>query len=150
MLSSRPAALALLISIAGAACRPSDAARPPASGGQVAETASAATSVPARRDTALARRADRARIEGSDSARLWVVEVSDFQCPYCKEWHDQTYATIKKDYVDTGRIRFAYVNDPLSIHRNAFAAAEAAMCVAAQDRFWTMHDALFQSQSDRK
>src|SRR2546423_14413984 len=35
-------------------------------------------------------RADLARIQGSANAPLWVIEVSDFQCPYCKQWHDQT------------------------------------------------------------
>jgi protein-disulfide isomerase len=97
-------------------------------------------------DSALLRRADHARIEGSATAPVWVIEVSDFQCPYCRQFHDESYAELKRAYVDSGKVRIAYVNFPLSMHRNAFAASESAMCAAAQDRFWPMHDALFTTQ----
>jgi protein-disulfide isomerase len=92
-------------------------------------------------------RADLARIQGSATAPLWVIEVSDFQCPYCKQWHDQTYPMLLQQYVKTGKIRLAYVNFPLAIHVHAFPAAEAAMCAGAQAKFWPMHDALFSSQN---
>src|SRR5438105_7483812 len=92
-------------------------------------------------------RADLARIQGSSTAPLWVIEVSDFQCPYCKQWHDQTYPMFLDHYVKTGKVRLAYVNFPLGIHVHAFPAAEAAMCAGAQDKFWPMHDALFATQS---
>ena len=91
-------------------------------------------------------RADLARIQGSPIAPVWVIEVSDFQCPYCKQWHDQTYPMLRDQYVKTGKVRLAYVNFPLSIHRHAMPAAEAAMCAGAQDKFWPMHDALFTTQ----
>lgn len=94
----------------------------------------------------LAKLADASRILGSPSAKVWVIEVSDFQCPYCKEWHDATFQTIVNDYVKTGKVRLAYVNFPLSIHQNAHQAAIAAMCAGAQNKFWQMHDALFASQ----
>jgi protein-disulfide isomerase len=97
-------------------------------------------------DSALLRRADRGRIEGSGSAPVWVIEVSDFQCPYCRQFHDESYAELKRAYVDSGKVRIAYVNFPLSMHHNAFAASEAAMCAAAQDKFWPMHDVLFTTQ----
>jgi len=92
-------------------------------------------------------RADLARIQGSSTAPLWVIEVSDFQCPYCKQWHDQTYPQFVDQYVKTGKVRLAYVNFPLAMHVHAFPAAEAAMCAAAQNKFWPMHDALFASQA---
>ena len=95
----------------------------------------------------LAKVADASRIQGSPSAKLWVIEVSDFQCPYCKEWHDATYQMLLDEYVKTGKIRMAYVNFPLSIHAHAHEAAVAAMCAGAQDKFWQMHDALFASQA---
>jgi protein-disulfide isomerase len=95
----------------------------------------------------LAKAADASRIQGSPSAKLWVIEVSDFQCPFCKEWHDATYQMLVNDYVKTGKIRMAYVNFPLSIHAHAHQAAIAAMCAGAQNKFWQMHDALFASQS---
>jgi protein-disulfide isomerase len=92
-------------------------------------------------------RADLARIQGSTSAPLWVIEVSDFQCPYCKQWHDQTYNAFLDQYVKTGKVRLAYVNFPLSSHAYAWPAAEAAMCAGAQNRFWPMHDSLFATQA---
>ena len=98
-------------------------------------------------DSALVRRADHARIEGNPTATVWLVEVSDFQCPFCKRWHDQTYPAIKRDYVDAGKVRLAYINFPLSMHKNAMPAAQAAMCAATQDKFWPMQDALFQAQA---
>ncbi|HSU93071.1 MAG TPA: thioredoxin domain-containing protein, partial [Gemmatimonadaceae bacterium] len=74
-------------------------------------------------DSTLLKRADHARIEGSASAPVWVIEVSDFQCPYCRQFHDDTYGELKRAYVDSGKVRLAYVNFPLSMHRNAFAAS---------------------------
>jgi protein-disulfide isomerase len=97
-------------------------------------------------DSTLLKRADHARIEGSASAPVWVIEVSDFQCPFCRQFHDESYGELKRAYVDSGKVRLAYVNFPLSMHRNAYAASEAAMCAAAQEKFWPMHDALFTTQ----
>jgi protein-disulfide isomerase len=111
-----------------------------------ASAAASTASATAGPDSVLLKRADHARILGSASAPLWVVEVSDFQCPYCRQFHDQSYPEIKRAYVDSGRVRLAYVNFPLSSHRNAWPAAESAMCAAAQDKFWQMHDALFNTQ----
>ena len=91
--------------------------------------------------------ADLARIQGSATAPVWVIEVSDFQCPFCKQWHDQTYTALRDQYVKTGKIRLAYVNFPLASHVHAWPAAESAMCAGAQGRFWPMHDALFVTQA---
>ncbi|HVB29922.1 MAG TPA: thioredoxin domain-containing protein [Gemmatimonadaceae bacterium] len=91
-------------------------------------------------------RADAGRVEGSPTATVWLVEASDFQCPFCKEWHDSTYPTILKEYINTGKIRFAFLNYPLSMHEHSMQAAEAGMCAAAQGKFWPMHDALFTTQ----
>ncbi len=76
-----------------------------------------------------------------------MIEVSDFQCPYCKQWHDHTYPQFIDRFVKTGKVRLAYVNFPLSMHVHAFPAAEAAMCAGAQNKFWPMHDALFTTQA---
>jgi protein-disulfide isomerase len=97
-------------------------------------------------DTALLRKADLGRITGDSQAKVIVLEISDFQCPYCKSFHDSTYALLRSAYVDNGKVRLAYVNLPLRMHRNAWPAAEAAMCASAQGQFWTMHDSLFNAQ----
>jgi protein-disulfide isomerase len=91
--------------------------------------------------------ADKARIRGASSATVWLVEISDFQCPFCKQWHDQVFGTIDREYVKTGKVRLAYMNFPLTrIHPNAQAAAEAAMCAGVQGKFWELHESLFQTQ----
>ena len=111
-----------------------------------AETVSVAAK-PAPTDSNITR-ADLARIQGSASAPVWVIEVSDFQCPYCKQWHDESFAAIDREYVQTGKVRLAYLNFPLaSIHKNARAAAEAAMCASVQGKFWPLHASLFGTQS---
>jgi protein-disulfide isomerase len=92
-------------------------------------------------------RADLSRIQGSPNAPLWVIEVSDFQCPFCKQWHDETYQTFRDEFVRTGKVRLAYVNFPIAQHQYAWPAAESAMCAGAQGKFWQMHDALFNTQT---
>jgi protein-disulfide isomerase len=91
--------------------------------------------------------ADRGRITGDSTAKTWVVIASDFQCPFCKQWHDETYRALLDTYVRTGKVRVAYLNFPLGQHRNAIPTASAAMCAAAQNKFWQYHDALFVSQA---
>jgi protein-disulfide isomerase len=88
--------------------------------------------------------ADRGRILGKETAPLWFVMVSDFQCPFCKAWHDSTYKMIQRDYVATGKLRMAFINFPL--HTNSLPAAVTAMCAAVQGKFWGVHDRIFDSQ----
>lgn len=94
--------------------------------------------------------ADRNRILGKETAKVWMIEVSDFQCPFCKTFHDSTYPLLKKEYIDTGKLRLAYLNLPLGMHANAQPAAHAAMCAALQGRFWEAHDRIFDSQDKWK
>ena len=92
--------------------------------------------------------ADKSRIRGAETAPVWLVEISDFQCPFCKQWHDETFAKIDQEYVKTGKVRMAYLNFPLSrIHPNAQAASEAAMCAGVQGKFWELHGSLFETQA---
>ena len=108
----------------------------------------AAASVPGRGPTdSTSNSADRGRIRGAEGAQVWLVEISDFQCPFCKRWHEDVYRILDKEYVQTGKVRVAYLNFPLtSIHPNAKAASEAAMCGSVQGKFWELHDALFDRQ----
>lgn len=116
--------------------------QPPAQAQTKAPTLDSSKAAP---DTAL-QRADKARIQGSETAKVWLVIASDFQCPFCKAFHDDAYMQILKDYVATGKVRVAFLNHPMSMHPHSVISAEAAMCAAMQDRFWQMHDALFASQ----
>ena len=97
-------------------------------------------------DSLIIARADHGRLIGRDSAAIWVVMISDFQCPYCKQWHDASFESVKRDYISTGRVRMAYLNFPLPQHKFARVEAEAAMCAAVQDKFWPFAEALFKRQ----
>jgi len=108
--------------------------------------AAAAQASGANGQDSISRLADRGRILGDSTATVWVVMASDFQCPFCKQWHDAAFAGLVKDYVNTHRVRMAFLNMPLSMHQHAKPASEAAMCAAVQDRFWPMHDSLFATQ----
>ena len=87
------------------------------------------------------------RSKGRADAPVTVYEMSDFQCPYCRSFALTTMPVLEREYVRTGKVRFVYINFPLTeIHANAVAAAEVAMCAARQHRFWAMHDVLYQRQ----
>ncbi len=87
------------------------------------------------------------RTRGADSAPLTIYELSDFQCPFCRRQALETFPTIEKEYISTGKVRWVFLNFPLtSIHPNALAAAEFAMCAARLDKFWPVHDLLFTYQ----
>jgi protein-disulfide isomerase len=150
LISPRLAALAATAVALAGACKRADQAPspggPPVSAQSAPAAAAANTGTGAGSGDSLSVRADRGRIQGADSATVWLIEASDFQCPYCKTFHDSTYPKIVRDYVTTGKIRMAYLNFPLNIHPNAHPAAETAMCASVQGKFWEMHDALFRSQ----
>lgn len=97
-------------------------------------------------DSALVARADAGRLMGRDSGAIWMIVISDFQCPYCKMWHDSTSAAVKREYVDDGRVRMAYLNLPLPQHPHARVEAEAGLCAAAQGKFWPYAEGLFREQ----
>ena len=100
-------------------------------------------------DSALIYRADRGRVLGRDAGDIWVVMISDFQCPYCKQWHDSSMARLTRDYITPGKVHFAYLNLPLSsIHKHARAEAEASMCASVQDKFWPYSEGLFKRQHE--
>ena len=94
----------------------------------------------------LVMRADSGRIRGNPASKVWMIIASDFQCPYCKMWHDSADMTIRREYVDNGKVRLAFINFPIGSHQNAMPAAEYAMCASAQNKFWDMHDAIFGAQ----
>jgi protein-disulfide isomerase len=87
------------------------------------------------------------RAKGSASAPVTVYEMSDFQCPYCRQFALETFPQIDREYIATGKVRWVFINFPLtSIHAHAAAAAQVALCAANQRAFWRMHDLLFRNQ----
>jgi protein-disulfide isomerase len=89
------------------------------------------------------------RSKGSEDAPVTIVEYSDFQCPFCSRFFEQTHGTLIKEYVDTGKVRLQFRDFPLAnLHPNAQSAAVASRCAAEQGVYWEMHDKLFGSQAE--
>ena len=88
------------------------------------------------------------RSKGAPAAPVTVYEMSDFQCPYCRRHALEVFPAIEREYVQTGKVRWVFINLPLvSIHANALPAAELAVCAARLGKFWPVHDLLFQHQA---
>jgi len=83
---------------------------------------------------------------GPEDAPVTIVEFSDYQCPYCASWYQQTFDRLIANY--PGQIRFVYRDLPLPMHPEAIPAAEAANCAGEQGAYWKFHDALFSGQYD--
>ncbi len=85
---------------------------------------------------------------GNKDAKVAIVEFTDFQCPFCGQLFRDTFPSIKKDYVDTGKIQYIVHDFPLfQIHPYAEKSAEAAHCAEEQGKFWEYHDKLFTNQT---
>ena len=87
------------------------------------------------------------RSKGASSAPVTVYEMSDFQCPYCRRFALETFPTLEREYINTRKVRWVFVNFPITeIHPNAAAAAAVAHCAARQGAFWQVHDLLYTHQ----
>jgi len=88
-------------------------------------------------------------VKGNPDAPVTVVEFSDFQCPFCSRFFEQTLPLIQENYIDTGKVKFVYKDLPLdSLHPNARSAHIAAECADEEGKFWEYHDVLFQKQAE--
>jgi len=83
---------------------------------------------------------------GADDAPIVIVEFSEYQCPFCAKMYKEIYPNLKKDFIDTGKVKYIYKDFPLTIHPNAMNAALAAECAGDQGKYFEMHDALFENQ----
>jgi len=84
---------------------------------------------------------------GDKNAPLTIIEFSDYQCPFCGRFWSTTLPLLKKNFIDTGKVKFVYRDFPLSsIHPFAQKAAEASECADEQGKFWEMHDKIFENQ----
>ncbi len=79
---------------------------------------------------------------GRADAPLTMLEFTDYQCPFCRRFQAETWPLLKKNYIDTGKLRFVVRDLPLQFHSAARPAAEAAHCAGEQGKFWEMHHAL--------
>ncbi|MBI4500321.1 MAG: DsbA family protein [Gemmatimonadetes bacterium] len=104
---------------------------------------------PARDTTAVGDLLMAERTKGSPTAPITIYEFSDFQCPYCRQFWATTLPALEREYIATKKARFIFINFPImEIHPNARAAHHLAMCGARQNKFWPVHDLLYQHQKD--
>ena len=85
-------------------------------------------------------------VMGSESAPVELVEFGDFECPGCGQYAELTEPEIRAAYVNTGKIRFRFIDYPLPGHRNTLNASNAAACGDEQGKFWEMHDLIYGTQ----
>jgi len=86
---------------------------------------------------------------GDPNAPITIEEFSDFQCPYCERFHQETEPLLRQYYIDTGKVRFVYrsmgnwVSGNIGSGTESQDAALAAYCAGEQNKFWEMHAQLF-------
>lgn len=89
-----------------------------------------------------------ARTKGAATAPVTVYEMSDFQCPFCRRFATETFPEIEREFIATGKVKWIYVNLPLTdLHPNAVPAAQFALCAGRQNQFWPAHDLIFRHQA---
>ena len=82
-------------------------------------------------------------IKGDPKAPVTIVEFSDYQCPYCRKFHNEVLPKIQEEYISKGKVRYIFRDFPLSFHKLAIPAAVAANCAGEQGKYWEMNDFLF-------
>jgi protein-disulfide isomerase len=85
-------------------------------------------------------------VAGSPTAPIEIIEFGDFECPQCARFATLTEPDLRAQYINTGKIRFRYIDFPLSMHANTLNASNAAACADEQGKFWEFHDLLFAVQ----
>ena len=83
---------------------------------------------------------------GSPSAPLTMVEFTDYQCFFCRQFYLNSFGELKRNFIDTGKLRYVVRDFPLGFHGDAMKAAQAAHCAGAQGQYWQMRNALISNQ----
>ena len=87
---------------------------------------------------------------GEADAIVTLVEFSDYQCPFCSRHYKQVMPELLKNFVDNGKLKYVMFELPLAMHANAKGAAQAALCAGDQDKYWQMHNKMFDNQKQLK
>lgn len=87
-------------------------------------------------------------VYGDPDAPIQIVEFGDFECPGCEQFSTVTEPDVKRRIVDAGLASFRFYDFPLPQHRNSLPASNAAACASDQNKYWEMHDKIFQGQAD--
>ena len=87
---------------------------------------------------------------GSPDAKVTIIEFGDYQCPSCRMFWKDVEPRLKKDYIDTGKVKLVFRDFPLmQIHPEALLAAMAVNCAGEQGKYWQYHDKVFREQYNR-
>jgi len=89
---------------------------------------------------------ERPALGGAD-AEVVVLEFTDYACPFCQRFHETTWPALKRDFVDTGKVRWVVRDLPLPIHPDARVAAQATHCAGEQGRFWELRTVLYANRA---
>jgi protein-disulfide isomerase len=82
--------------------------------------------------------------KGSPNAKVMIVEVSDYHCPFCRRHMQQTAPQLETNFIATGKVRYVFIDYPIEqLHPDAFKAHEAANCAGDENKYWEMHAKLF-------
>jgi protein-disulfide isomerase len=93
---------------------------------------------------------DKEPTKGSGTATVTLVEVSDYHCPFCRRQTLQTMPKVMAEYVNTGKVKYVFVDYPIAqLHPDALKTHEAAACAGDQGKYWQMHDLLFTNSPAR-
>ncbi|MBD3210819.1 thioredoxin domain-containing protein [Candidatus Micrarchaeota archaeon] len=85
---------------------------------------------------------------GDENAPVTWVQFSEYQCPFCSKLYYEAEASMKENYVDTGKVKLYFRDFPLSFHPHALPAAIAARCADNEGKYWEMHSKLFETQGN--
>jgi protein-disulfide isomerase len=87
---------------------------------------------------------------GNADAKVLMIEFGDYQCPSCRMFWKDVEPRLKKDYIDTGKLRLVFRDFPLmQIHPEALLAAMAVDCAGEQEKYWQYHDKVFREQYNK-
>jgi protein-disulfide isomerase len=110
------------------------------------QQAPSAPSVPPKPEN-LTVKGDAIYVLGKSDAPLTLVEFTDYQCPFCGRFETTTFPEIKKNYIDTGKVRFILRDLPLDFHPFALKAAQSVHCAGDQGKYWEMKELVFKNQN---
>jgi protein-disulfide isomerase len=86
---------------------------------------------------------------GDAKAKVTIIEFGDYQCPFCRIFWKDTLPRLKRQYIDTGKVKLVFRDFAQEVHPEAAAAAMAAECAADQGQYFAYHDKIFREQDRR-
>ena len=87
---------------------------------------------------------------GDAKAKVTIIEFGDYQCPSCRAFWQDVEPRMKKEYIDTGKVKLVFRDFPIvEIHPEAIVAAIAAQCAVDQGKYWAMHDKIYREQYNK-